>query len=84
MNYQEKSIKKWLQLLYADIILEPLDCIKVSIPSLTYVLQNNLLYIAVSNLDAATFQARVYKYFFFFLESVNFSLLDFCPVRALT
>ncbi|BFZ09072.1 hypothetical protein BsWGS_12110 [Bradybaena similaris] len=53
---QERSVRKWLQLLYADIILEPLDCLKVSVPSLTYVLQNNLLYIAVSNLDAATFQ----------------------------
>ncbi|CAG5123725.1 unnamed protein product, partial [Candidula unifasciata] len=53
---QEGSVRKWLHLLYADIILEPIDCVKVSVPSLTYVLQNNLLYIAVSNLDAATFQ----------------------------
>ncbi|CAG5133607.1 unnamed protein product [Candidula unifasciata] len=53
---QEGSVRRWLKLLYADIILEPVDCIKVSVPSLIYVLQNNLLYIAVSNLDAATFQ----------------------------
>ncbi|BFZ10769.1 hypothetical protein BsWGS_13808 [Bradybaena similaris] len=54
--FQEGSIRRWLKLLYADIVLEPFDCVKVSVPSLTYVLQNNLLYIAVSNLDAATFQ----------------------------
>ncbi|XP_013073108.1 UDP-N-acetylglucosamine transporter-like isoform X2 [Biomphalaria glabrata] len=53
---QTGGIKPWLKLLYEDIILEPMDCVKVSIPSLIYVLQNNLLYVAVSNLDAATFQ----------------------------
>ncbi|XP_005094970.1 UDP-N-acetylglucosamine transporter [Aplysia californica] len=53
---QEGSVQRWLQLLYQDIVCEPLDCLKVCVPSLVYVLQNNLLYIAVSNLDAATFQ----------------------------
>ncbi|XP_059143182.1 UDP-N-acetylglucosamine transporter-like isoform X2 [Physella acuta] len=53
---QTGSIRAWLKLLYEDIILEPMDCVKVSIPSIIYVLQNNLLYVAVSNLDAATFQ----------------------------
>lgn len=53
---QEGSLRAWLQLLYQDIIMEPMDCLKVCVPSLVYVLQNNLLYIAVSNLDAATFQ----------------------------
>ncbi|CAL1528858.1 unnamed protein product [Lymnaea stagnalis] len=53
---QTGGVRAWLKLLYEDIFLEPLDCLKVSIPSLIYVLQNNLLYVAVSNLDAATFQ----------------------------
>lgn len=53
---QEGSVKAWLNLLYQDIIMEPMDCLKVSVPSLIYVLQNNLLYVAVSNLDAATYQ----------------------------
>ncbi|RUS88000.1 hypothetical protein EGW08_004278 [Elysia chlorotica] len=53
---QEGSVKAWLNLLYQDIFMEPLDCLKVCVPSLIYVLQNNLLYVAVSNLDAATYQ----------------------------
>ncbi|KAK7101952.1 UDP-galactose translocator-like [Littorina saxatilis] len=54
--YQEKHVDVWLRHLYENIILQPMDCLKVSIPSFIYVIQNNLLYIAVSNLEAATFQ----------------------------
>ncbi|OSX65133.1 hypothetical protein POSPLADRAFT_1167334 [Postia placenta MAD-698-R-SB12] len=32
------------------------DCWKLSIPAILYVIQNNLQFVAVSNLDAATFQ----------------------------
>ena len=49
----------WLKHLYENIVLQPMDCLKVSIPSFIYVIQNNLLYIAVSNLEAATFQVII-------------------------
>jgi Nucleotide-sugar transporter len=32
------------------------DCWKLSIPAILYVIQNNLQFIAASNLDVATFQ----------------------------
>jgi UDP-sugar transporter A1/2/3 len=36
-------------------VLSP-DCYKLSIPAILYVIQNNLQYVAASNLDVATFQ----------------------------
>ncbi|XP_052234225.1 UDP-galactose translocator-like [Dreissena polymorpha] len=53
---QERSVFGWLRHLHENIVLQPLDCVKVSLPSLVYMLQNNLIFIAVSNLDAAVFQ----------------------------
>lgn len=53
---QEGSVKAWLHHLHDNIIKQPLDCVKVSVPSLVYTLQNNLIFIGVSNLDAAVFQ----------------------------
>lgn len=53
---QEKTLTKFVCYLRDNIWRQPMDCLKVSVPSIIYTLQNNLLYIALSNLDAATFQ----------------------------
>jgi len=42
--------------MYAEIVGKPLETLKVAVPAFIYTLQNNLLYIAVSNLPSATFQ----------------------------
>ena len=53
---ETKTIGNWIQYLYSNIIAQPLDTIKVGVPAFIYVIQNNLQYVAISNLDAATFQ----------------------------
>ncbi|KAG5727975.1 UDP-galactose transporter [Termitomyces sp. T112] len=49
-----------------------LDCWKLSIPAILYVIQNNLQYVAASNLDAATFQVT---YQMKILTTAGFSVL---------
>ncbi|XP_065649460.1 UDP-galactose translocator-like [Hydra vulgaris] len=51
-----KSFGSWMRYLYNNILADPLSTFKVAIPSFIYVVQNNLQFIAISNLDAATFQ----------------------------
>ncbi|XP_020908826.1 UDP-galactose translocator [Exaiptasia diaphana] len=54
--YEEKSLLGWANHLYSSIIGQPLDTLKLSVPALIYTIQNNLQYVAISNLEAATFQ----------------------------
>ncbi|XP_029473806.1 UDP-N-acetylglucosamine transporter isoform X2 [Rhinatrema bivittatum] len=44
------------RLLSDEIFHKPMETLKLAIPSGIYTLQNNLLYVALSNLDAATYQ----------------------------
>lgn len=53
---QERSLSAWLRHLHENIIQKPIECMKISVPSIVYTLQNNLILVAVSNLDAAVFQ----------------------------
>lgn len=56
--YKEGSVRAFLAHLEENIIKQPLDCLKICVPSIIYTLQNNLLFVAVSNLDAAVFQVN--------------------------
>ena len=42
--------------LHEHVIQSPLEIVKLTVPSLLYTIQNNLLYLALTNLDAATYQ----------------------------
>lgn len=50
------SVQAMNQLLKEEIVKKPAETMKLAIPAGIYTLQNNLLYVALSNLDAATYQ----------------------------
>lgn len=49
--------------LQEEILAKQWETLKLAIPSGLYTIQNNLLYVALSNLDAATYQVRNAVYF---------------------
>merc|ERR1712107_902012 len=55
-NDEDRSVAKWWSALDRTIIKQPMDTVKVMVPSAVYLIQNNLLYVAASNLDVATYQ----------------------------
>ncbi|XP_050537952.1 UDP-N-acetylglucosamine transporter [Daktulosphaira vitifoliae] len=56
--YKTESLswKHFISQIDKTIVKQPMDTLKVCIPSLVYLIQNNLLYVSTSNLDAATYQ----------------------------
>ena len=58
---EQRSLTGFLCHLRDNIIRQPMDCLKVSVPAVIYIVTNNLLYVASSNLDAASLQVRLYS-----------------------
>lgn len=76
--YEEsRDIEKFGQALRKTIIENPVDTIKVCVPSLLYVIQNNLLYLSASHLDAATYQVCYTKYTIIFMTQIH-QLINNC------
>ena len=55
---QQGSIRKWASHLHEGLLVNWKDTLKMSVPAIVYMVQNNLQYVAVSNLEAAVFQVR--------------------------
>lgn len=63
VKIEEGTFEKFLRSLHTTVIKNSTDTLKVCVPSLVYVVQNNLLYVSSSNLDAATYQVTIEKIF---------------------
>lgn len=55
--YEEgKNANRFVNALHTTVIANPIDTLKICVPSFVYIVQNNLLYLSASHLDAATYQ----------------------------
>ena len=59
---------------YVEIIVKLTETLKVSVPSVLYTIQNNLLYVALSYLNAVTFQVKRNARFVMIFYSLSPSL----------
>ena len=55
----DMDIDKTINLLRVEILVKIKETAKVSVPSILYTVQNNLLYVALTHLNAVTFQVRL-------------------------
>lgn len=56
LSLADFNVQAMNQLLKEEIVNKPMETMKLAIPAGIYTLQNNLLYVALSNLDGATYQ----------------------------
>jgi len=52
----DKSVGLWMQHMHTTLVVNFRDTLKVAVPAFIYMIQNNLNYVAIGNLPAATFQ----------------------------
>lgn len=60
LREQDYSFTKAYVLIRNEVFIDLLGTLKVAVPAFLYTIQNNLLYLALSLLDAATYQVCVH------------------------
>ncbi|KAA0195658.1 UDP-N-acetylglucosamine transporter [Fasciolopsis buskii] len=74
------NVKHGLSLIYEQVFVEYRDTLKVLIPSALYTVQNNLLYVAISNLNAVAYQilyqSKIFTTALFMVTMLNRKLLS--------
>lgn len=70
------SFKRFSSHLNEEIVQKPMETLKVSVPAILYTIQNNLLFLALSYLDAATYQVGLKS-----ISFINFSHVHSISVR---
>ena len=87
---REKGVSGYLAVIHEDVLANPLEMVKLSVPSILYTIQNNLLYYALSHQDAATvqvgYQVKILTTAFFsmFLLGKSLSMLQWVSLLILT
>lgn len=56
---ETRSLVRMWKLLRDEVVTKPYELLKLSVPAALYTIQNNLLFLALSLLDAATYQVPV-------------------------
>lgn len=78
--FTELNVKHGLSLIYEQVFVEYRDTLKVLIPSALYTVQNNLLYVAISNLNAVAYQilyqSKIFTTALFMVTMLNRKLLS--------
>ncbi|GMT24208.1 hypothetical protein PFISCL1PPCAC_15505, partial [Pristionchus fissidentatus] len=55
IDMHNEGVLRFFSVLRSHTISQPWDTLKVCVPAMIYVIQNNLFYVAASHLEAATF-----------------------------
>ena len=80
--FQHGNLKAFVSFLVDNLLTDPVAAIKLSVPSVLYVIQNNLVYIGMTHLESTTFQVCGLSLIWFsqriFLKKVLFIFLTLC------
>ncbi len=66
------SVREAAKLLYKEILCRPLDALPLAVPSFLYVVQDNLIFFALSCVDATTYQVSPFILDIIIADSVKY------------